>query len=117
MVTKMTRTALLFAILALTSTGCGNSETQQTPGKTADDTSKLCPAIAAAGLAKQCRVDTGYGSVDVVVDSFDDEVARNACAHIADKLSPLTAQLSGPWKLQIFSPYRSDKPTATCVLH
>ena len=112
-----TRAPFLLAALALTITGCGNSETQQAPRKTADDTSKLCPAIAATGLYKQCTVDTGYGSVDVVVDSFDDEVARNACAHLADKLSPLTAQLSGPWKLQIFSPYRSDKPTATCVLH
>ena len=117
MVTKMIRTALLFAVLALASTGCGNSSAQHAPGKAADDTSKLCPAIAAAGLAKRCTVDTGYGSVDVVVDSFDDEVARNVCAHIADKLSPLAARLSGPWKLQIFSPYRNDKPTATCVLH
>ena len=113
----MTGTAFLLAVLALTLGGCSPGETQQTAAKAADDTSKLCPAIAATGLTKQCTVNTGYASVDVVVDSFDEEVARNACAHIADALSPLTARLSGSWKLQTFSPYRSDKPTATCVLH
>lgn len=113
----MTKPLFLLAALALTLAGCSPSETQQTPGNAADDTTKLCPAIAATGLTKHCEVNTGEGSVGVVVDSFDEEVARNACAHIAEKLSPLTARLAGSWKLQTFSPYRSDKPTATCVLH
>jgi hypothetical protein len=119
----MTRTTLLLVILALflTITGCGNSDSQQesVPGKTgaADDTSKLCPSIEGAGLAKQCAVNSRYSTVDVVIDSNDDEVARNICADVADKMTQLTAHFSGSWKLQIFSPYRSDKPMAACVLH
>lgn len=113
----MTRIALLLALLALTVAGCGNSEQESAAGKTADDATKLCPAVESAGLAKQCVIDNRYGSVDVIVDSFDDQVARNACAAIAEKLKPLTVQFSGKWKLQVFSPYRSDKPMASCELH
>lgn len=119
----MTKTALLLVILALplTFTGCDNSDSQQesTPGKpgAADDTSKLCSSIEGTGLAKQCSVNSRYSAVDVIIDSNDDEVARNICADVANKMTQLTAHFSGPWKLQIFSPYRSDKPMATCLLH
>jgi hypothetical protein len=124
----MTRTALLLVTLALllASSGCGKSVSQQesAPGKpgAADDTSQLCSSIEGLGpdghgLAKQCSVNSRNSTVGVVVDSNDDEVARNICAGIADKMAQLTAHFSGSWKLQIFSPYRSDKPMATCVLH
>lgn len=128
MMAKMTKTTLLLVILALflTITGCGNSDSRQasTPGKpgATDDTSRLCPSIEGLGLngqslAKQCSVDSRYSTVDVIIDSNDDEVARNICADAANKLAQLTAHFSGSWKLQIFSPYRSDKPMSTCVLH
>jgi hypothetical protein len=119
----MTKTALLLVILALslTITGCGNSDSQQEsalgkPGA-ADDTSKLCSSIEGTGLAKQCSVNSRYSIVGVIIDSNDDEVARNICADVANKMTQLTANFSGSWKLQIFSPYRSDKPMATCLLH
>ncbi len=119
----MTKTTLLLVILALflTISGCGNSDSQQksAPGKpgAADDTSRLCSSIEGAGLAKQCSVNSRNSAVDVMIDSNDDEVARNTCADVANKMTQLTAHFSGFWKLQIFSPYRSDKPMATCVLH
>ena len=112
--------------LPLTITGCGNSDSQQesTPGKpgAVDDTSQLCssiegPGLNGQGLAKQCVVNSRYSTVDVIIDSNDDEVARNICADVADKMTQLTAHFSVSWKLQIFSPYRSDKPLATCLLH
>jgi hypothetical protein len=119
----MTKTALLLVILALplTITGCGHSDSQQAsmPGKpgAADDMSKLCTSIEGTGLAKQCSVNSRYSTVGVTIDSYDDEVARNICADIAKQITQLTAHLSGQWMLQVFSPYRSDKPMATCLLH
>ena len=118
----MTRTALLIMIaLQLTLAGCGKSDKQQVPASAkpsaAEDMPGLCSSIVGAGLAKQCTVNSREGLVGVMIDSFDDEVARNACADIAGKTTQLTAHLSGRWELQVFSPYRSDKPMATCLLH
>jgi hypothetical protein len=119
----MTKTAPLLVILALSLplAGCFDSDKPQEPasGKpgAADDTSSLCPSIERAGPAIKCAVNSRDSVVDVTLDSFDDEVARNVCADIADKTTQLTASLTGQWKLQVFSPYRSDKPLATCSLH
>jgi hypothetical protein len=121
--TKMTNTTLLLVMIALSLllAGCGDSDKQHEPasGKpgAAGDMSSLCSSIEGTGLAKQCAVNSHDSLVDVTIDSFDDEVARNVCADIADKTTQLTAHLSGQWKLQVFSPYRSDKPIAACLLH
>lgn len=119
----MTRTARLPVILALylTLAGCGNSDKPQEsaaakPG-VPDDMAGLCSSIVGAGLAKQCSANSRESMVGVMIDSFDDEVARNVCADIVSKTTQQTAHLSGQWKLQVFSPYRSDKPLATCSLH
>jgi len=120
---KMTKTALLLAIftLPLTIGGCGNSDSQQgaVPLKSAaaDDTSRLCSSIEATGLAKQCTVSSRDSTVHVTIDSFDDEAARNVCADVAKKMGQLTVRFSGQWILQVFSPYRTDKPLATCPLY
>jgi hypothetical protein len=121
-------TALLIVILALplTITGCDNSDSQQEsahgkPGA-ADDTSRLCsaiegPGLNGQGLDKQCSVNSRDSTVAVFIDSYDDEVARNICTDIANKMTQLTAHFSASWKLQVFFPYRSDKPMATCLRH
>jgi len=120
---KMTKTALLLVIftLPLMISGCGNSDSQQgsVPLKSAaaDDTSQLCSSIEGTGLAKQCAVNNRDNTVHVTIDSFDDEAARNVCADVANKMAQLTARFSDRWMLQVFSPYRSDKPMATCPLH
>jgi hypothetical protein len=120
---KMTNTALLLAILALSLplAGCGKSDERQEPasGKpvAANDMSGICLSIESAGLAKRCAVNSRDSLVEVTIDSFDDEVARNICAEITNKTKQITAQLPGRWKLQVFSPYRSDKPMASCSLH
>jgi len=110
--------AILASHVALA--GCGDSDKQQaaTSGKSgkANDMSGLCPAITGTGLVKQCTVNSRDGAVEVVIDSFDDEVARNVCANIANKMTQLNFHLSGEWKLRVFSPYRSDKPMAACYL-
>jgi hypothetical protein len=86
--------------------------------RVADDTSQLCSSIVeGSSLAKQCAVNNRYNEVGVTINSNDDEVARNTCADIANKVTKLTAHFSASWKLQIYSPYRSDKPMATCLLH
>ena len=119
----MTRTARLPVILALylALAGCGNSDKQQEPATAkpgaADDMAGLCSSIVGAGLAKQCTVNSRESLVGMMIDSFDDEVARNACADIVSKTTQQTAHLSRQWKLQVFSPYRSDKPLATCLLN
>lgn len=119
----VTRTALLPVILALCLplAGCGDSDKQQEPtsGKSGAEyvISGICSSITSAGLAKQCAVNSRESLVEVTVDSFDDEAARNICADIADKTIQLTTHLSGQWKLQVFSPYRGDKPLAACSLH
>lgn len=106
--------------LLVTFDGCGNSDKHQgLPSETAGatkETPDLCSSIMVSGLAKQCAVNSRDSRVEVTIDSFDDEVARNVCAGIADETTPMTAHLSGQWKLQVFSPYRSDKPLATCIL-
>jgi hypothetical protein len=117
----VTKTVLLLVILALPITlpGCGDSDKQQAPtsGRSGavNDMPGLCLTIVGDGLAKQCVANSRDSVVEVTIDSFDDEVAREACAAIA-KTIQLTAHVSGQWKLQVFSPYRSDKPMAACYL-
>jgi hypothetical protein len=120
---KITKTASLLVMLAfsLMSAGCDRSDSQQgaASGKQseADDASLLCRSIEGAGLASQCTVNSRYDTVDVMIDSNDDEVARQACANIANRMAQLTAHFSGSWKLHILSPLRSDKPMAVCAFH
>jgi hypothetical protein len=113
----MKRTALLLAIftLLLMIAGCGKSGSLN--GAAADDTSRLCSSITGAGLAKQCAAYTSDGTIHITIDSFDDDAARNVCADVANRMASLTAHFSGKWMLQVFSPYRSDKPLATCPLY
>ena len=118
----MTRMCLLRAILApsIFLAGCGDSDKH--PGSpagkpgVANEISGICRTITATGLVKQCTINGHDNAVEVIIDSFDDEVARNVCAEIADKTTRLNVRLSGEWKLQVFSPYRSDKPMAACYL-
>ncbi len=97
---------LFFATLLIS--GCG-SQHQQTKAEEA-----LCTAIMDTNLASQCRVENSTAAV--VIDSDDDEAGREACAKIATGISKVSAKLSGNWKLEVFSPYRSDKETASCPL-
>ncbi len=120
---KIIKAVLLLVTIAflLTIAGCDHSSSQQgaaqeKPGD-ADDASLLCASIEGAGLASQCAVNSRFGTIDVMIDSNDDEVARKTCANIANKMMQLTAHFSSSWKLQILSPLRSDKPMAVCVLH
>ena len=118
--TKKTLT-LLMLILPLTISGCGNSDSQQgaVPPKSAaaDDTSRLCPSIEATGLAKQCAVSSRDSTVRVMIANNDDEVARNICADVVNRVAQQTVHLSGRWMLQVYSPYRNDKALASCSLH
>jgi hypothetical protein len=108
-------TAHLFVALTLSGylAGCGKSDT---PPIASDETNKLCGAIQDTGRAKQCAINNRNHTVGIVIDT-NDEAARNLCVDIANKIKPLTTDLSGQWKLQIFSPYRDDKPLAYCTLH
>jgi hypothetical protein len=121
--TKMTKAILLCLTLAflLATTGCDHSNSQRGVASEkqsdADDASLLCASIEGAGLASQCSVNSRFGTIDVMIDSNDDEVARKACANIANRMTQLTAHFSSSWNLQILSPLRSDKPMAVCVLH
>lgn len=108
--TKATKTLLLPAMLALTLAGCGVSHHEPAKAETA-----LCTAVMDTGLAKQCTA--GNTMVSVVIESDDDEAARETCAKIITEIKPISSKLSGTWQLQIFSPYRSDKQTAACPLH
>jgi hypothetical protein len=106
---------LLMLALPLTISGCGKSVPPN--GAAADDTSRLCSSIVATGFTKQCAAYTGDSTVHITIDSLDDEAARNVCADVANRMAQLTANFSGKWILQVFSPYRSDKPLATCPLY
>ncbi len=103
------------ALLALSAmlAGCGKPDTQPVA---ADETNKLCGAITDTGLTKQCSVNKRDSTVNIVIDT-NDEAARNLCVDIASKTKPLTSDLTGQWKLQIFSPYRDDKPLSYCAIH
>ena len=108
MITKTT--LLTAAMLALSIAGCSGP-----PHESAKAESALCTAIMDTNLARQC---TATGSTAaVVIESDDDEVARETCAKIASKIKAVSTRLSGNWQLEIFSPYRSDKQNAACPLH
>lgn len=79
------------------------------------DAGRVCAAITRRGITPQCRANTIEGAIGVVIDT-DDEKARATCADIASQLKPLTAGFPANWKLEIFSPYRTDKPLASCFL-
>jgi len=116
----MTRAVLMQTTLALllAVSGCDNSDrgsAAQAPA-TASAMPKLCPSLLGAGLAKQCKVNGRDRLVEVTIDSFDDQAGRDACAEIAAKSAGQAAGLSGEWKLQVYSPYRNDKPLAECWL-
>jgi hypothetical protein len=107
--------ALFFTafFLSATLTGCGQSGTSPVD---AGESNKLCGAIKDTGLTKQCSASNLSDTVGIVIDT-NDEAARNLCIDIAGKIKPLTVNFTGSWKLQIFSPYRNDKPLAYCALH
>ncbi|MGA7596042.1 MAG: hypothetical protein WCA64_12690 [Gallionella sp.] len=109
---------LSLLVLSLAIAGCGRPhQGSARPGQTAGDTSGLCPAIQRTGLAAQCEVSRSDSTVHVMIDNDDDEVARNVCAGVAGRIAQQTALLPAQWMLQVYSPYRNDKPLATCPLH
>jgi hypothetical protein len=105
---------ILFAAFACCATlaGCGKPDT---PATTAAGADKLCAAIKDSGYTQKCSANPLDGTVGIVAGTDDDEAARNLCAAIAGKMKPLNAGLTGQGKLQIFSPYRDDKPLAACT--
>lgn len=112
----MDGSAQILAALILTAmlAGCGKSATD---AATANETDRLCKAAIGTGFAKRCSVNNLDSTVGIVADTDDDQKARTLCADIADKMKPAAAGLPDEWKLQIFSPYRGDKPLAACFLH
>ena len=110
------RTPLLLlagCLLATALAGCGNSGQADAAGEAA----RLCAVIGKTGLARQCRSDIPGSMINVVVNTEDDESARILCASIANGIRPQISGVAGSWELQIFSPYRGDKPLAHCPLH
>lgn len=105
---------LVAIIMAAMLAGCGKSADGAASANAKD---KLCKAAIGTGLTKQCSFNNLDSTVSIVADTDDDQKARTLCADIADKLKPESAGLSDKWKLQIFSPYRDDKPLAACFLH
>ena len=99
---------------SVTLTGCGKSNTP--PPVAADKTDKLCAAIKDTGLTKRCIVSNSDSTIGITFDSNDDEMARRLCLDIANRMKPLTADFPGQWQLQVFSPYRDDKPLNYCLL-
>ncbi|MBI3481289.1 MAG: hypothetical protein HY016_13200 [Nitrosomonadales bacterium] len=99
--------------LSATLSGCGKSETHSAA---TDETNRLCGAILDTGLTKKCALNDRDNTVNIVINT-NDEAARSLCVDIANKVKPLTAELDSRLKLQVFSPYRDDKPLAYCALH
>lgn len=103
-----------FAAFALCATLAACSKPDSQPAATAQ-TDKLCAAIKDAGYAKKCSANPRDRTVGIVVDTSDDQAARERCASIASS-KPMAAGLGGQWQLQVYSPYRDDKPLAECPL-
>lgn len=104
-----------FAAFALCATlaACGKPDSQ--PAATAQ-TDKLCAAIKDAGYAKKCSANPRDRTVGIAVDTSDDQAARERCASVASSIKPLSNGLGSHWQLQVYSPYRDDKPLAECPL-
>ena len=101
-------------IIAAMLAGCGKSAADAASANAKD---KLCKAAIGTGFTKQCSYNNLDSTVSIVADTDDDQKARTLCADIAARMKPATAGLPDKWKLQIFSPYRDDKPLAACFLH
>ncbi len=101
-------------ILCATLAGCGNPDSQ--PASTAQ-TDKLCAAIRDAGYTRKCSANQRERTVAIVGNTDDDQAARDLCAAIAGSTKLLNAGLTGQWQLQIYSPYRDDKPLTACFLY
>lgn len=116
----LTGKALLLSmfVLCLAIAGCGRSQ-QGAPRsvQTADDTSGLCPAIQRTGLVAECAVNGSDSTIHVMIVNDDDEAARNVCAEVVNRIAQQTSHLTAQWMLQVYSPYRNDKPLAACPLH
>ena len=112
----MKNTALLLATLALPATlmGCNKPDTPPTASSKATE---LCSVILNTGLTGLCIPGDQNQTVGIMIDSIDDEKARQLCIAVADKIKPMTATLSGQWRLEVYSPHRSDKPLNYCALH
>jgi hypothetical protein len=82
----------------------------------AAQTDSLCKAIKDGGYTRQCSADPLDRTVGIVGNTDDDQAARELCAATANRMKPLGVGLPGQWKLQVFSPYRDDKPLAACPL-
>jgi hypothetical protein len=105
---------LVMSILSSMLAGCGKSETP--PVKTGN-TGKLCDAIKGSPLVMKCSVSNRDSAVAITIDTQDDEAARRICLDLAGRMRPLAAGLSGQWNVQIFSPYRDDRPLNYCALY
>jgi len=113
----MKKTLLLLALI-LSMTACGNPDTQFGKPVAKDDTDKLCAALQNGNRAIKCAVQNRGSTVDLTLDTHDeDEVVRRSCEVLAGNMKQYVANFSGQWQLQIFSPYRDDKPIASCALH
>jgi hypothetical protein len=82
----------------------------------AAQTGSLCKAIKDGGYTRQCSANQTDSTVGIVGNTDDDQAARELCAAIANRMKPMGVGLPGQWKLQVFSPYRDDKPLAACPL-
>ena len=103
-----------FTALALCAALAACGKPDDLPAATAQ-TDRLCAAIKDAGYTRQCSSNPHDRTVGIVVDTSDDQAARELCARVSSS-KPMAAGLAGQWKLQVFSPYRDDKPLATCFL-
>ena len=113
MLNKSLPALMLSVITVFVMNGC--SKPEDTPAGTAD-TNGICSTISESGLAGKCAVNSHERTIAIVV-STSDEAAWNLCDALASKLKPSTGKLTGQWKLQLFSPYRDDKPIAYCPLY
>lgn len=93
---------------------CGKPDSHQPAATTQTD--RLCAAIKDGGYTKKCLANPRDHTVGIVADTSDDQAARELCARVAGSSKRLAAGLSDQWKLQVYSPYRDDKPLAECPL-
>lgn len=106
--------ALLLALAACDQPG---QHPNPNAGNAVDETTNLCDILNSNGLTRLCRSDAAQHSVDVMIESSDEQVGRETCDTLSGKLKPITTEFKADWKLQIYSVYRDDKPLAICALH
>ena len=108
---KMTHFRRLLLIVAAIVSVAACSE--NAAGDDAEDTQRICSVIDSMGSSVTCAVNESEYAIDLTADTTAVD-AMQLCTSFAGMVEAMTHNLSGQWKMRVFSDQDSDTPAAVC---